>query len=264
MVDHNGSGESSKSPEVDFAEAEKFLKALDPAATRFTFQTFDDDRNRGDERLARGFHGTLAELFEILKDLNDRGACISITVNETNFRGRSKGNIVRVRALWVDLDGAPLEPVLADPRQVHIVVETSPGRWHAYWLVTGVVLDQFTAKQKALTALYNSDSGVHDLPHAMRLPGFVHRKGTPHLVRVINTSDASPHDASAFPSQESEPHRPAGGDGTADVDEIVAAVAVIPNPDLDWDAWCDMLMAIYRATSGSDAGLEIAKAYSSK
>jgi hypothetical protein len=262
MSDHNGSGESSKSPEVDFAEAGRFLKALDPTATRHTFQTFDDDEDRDDKNLARVLHGTLEELFEILKDLNDRGACISVTVNETDFRGRSKENIVRVRALWVDLDGAPLEPVLADSRQVHVVVETSPGRWHAYWLVTGVALDQFSQKQKALIALYSSDPGVHDLPRAMRLPGFVHWKGTPHLVRMVQVNDVLLHNESAFPSQESELHRPADGDGTADVSEVAAAVAVIPNPDLDWDEWCSMLMAIYRATSG--AGLEIAKAYSSK
>jgi putative DNA primase/helicase len=261
MVDDNGSGQSSKSPEVDFAEAERFLKALDPTARRFTFQTFDDVKGRDDKNLARVLHGTLAELFEILKDLNDRGACISVTVNETDFRGRSRGNIVRIRALWVDLDGTPLEPVLADPRKVHIVVESSPGRWHAYWRVC-VAFDQFSAKQEALIALYGGDPGVKDLSRAMRLPGFVHRKGTPHLVRVTILNDAPLHNESAFPHQEPEPHRPADGDGTADVGEVAAAVAVIPNPDLDWGEWCSMLMAIHRATGG--AGLEIAREYSRK
>ena len=264
MVDDNGSGGSSKSPEVDFAEAQRFLRALDPTATRFTFQTFDDVKGRDDKNLARILHGTLEEHFAELKHLNDRGACVSVTINETDFRGRSKGNIARVRALWVDGDGVPLEPVLADPRKVHIVVESSPGRWHGYWRVGCVAFDQFSAKQEVLIALYGGDPGVKDLSRAMRLPGFVHRKGTPHLVRVTVLNDGPVHPDTAFPSQESEPHRPAGGDGTADVDEVAAAVAVIPNPDLDWDAWCDMLMAIYRATSGSDAGLEIAKEYSSK
>src|SRR5262249_20840995 len=162
----------------------------------------------------------------------------------------------RVRALFVDLDGAPLEPVLADVKKVHIVVNTSPGRWHAYWLVTGVALDQFSAKQKALIAAFNSDPAIHDLPHVMRLPGFVHRKGEPHLVRIVSVNDAPPYIGSAFPSQESEPHQPADGDGTADVNLIAEAVAVIPNPDLAWGEWCSMIMAIYRATSGSDAGLE--------
>src|SRR5262249_9777587 len=148
--------------------------------------------------------------------------------------------------------------------RVHIVVDTSPGRWHAYWLVTGVALDQFRAKQKALITLYNSDPDIHDLSRVMRLPGFIHRKGAPHLVRTVTVNSSPPYIRSAFPSQESEPHRSAGGDGTADVNLVAAAVAVIPNPNLDWGSWCTMVMAVYRATGGSDAGLEIAKAYSSK
>jgi putative DNA primase/helicase len=264
MLDSNGPEGPRKPLDVDSAEAERFLKALDPAATRFTFQTFDDDGNRGDKSLVRVLHGTLAERFEELKRLNDRGAGIFVTINETDSQGRSAENILRVRALWVDLDGAPLEPVLADARKVHIVVNTSPGRWHAYWLVTGVALDRFSAKMKALIALYSSDTNVHDLSRVMRLPGFVHRKGKPHLVQIVSVSDAPPYIGSAFLSQESEPHQPADGDGTADVNLVAAAVAVIPNPDLAWGEWCSMVMAIYRATGGSDAGLEIAKAYSSK
>jgi hypothetical protein len=264
MLDSNGPDGPRKPLDVDFAEAEKFLKALDPTATKFTFQTFDDDGDRGNKDLVRVLHGTLAEHFDELKRLNDRGAGVFVTVNETDFRGRSAENIVRVRALWVDLDGAPLEPVLADARKVHIVVDTSPARWHAYWLVTGVTLDQFSAKMRVLITLYNTDTSVHDLPRVMRLPGFVHRKGTPHLVRVVSVNDAPPYIGSAFASQESEPRQPADGDGTADVNLVAAAVAVIPNPDLAWGEWCSMIMAIYRATGGSDAGLEIAKAYSSK
>jgi putative DNA primase/helicase len=240
---------------------------LQPRSSR---STFDDDRDRGDKGLVRVLHGTLAEHFEELKRLNDRGAGVFVTVNETDFLARSAENIVRVRALWVGLDGAPLGPVLADARKVHIVVNTSPGRWHAYWSVTGVALDHFSAKQKALIALYSSDPDIHDLPRVMRLPGFVHRKGEPHLVRVITESSAPPYIGSAFPSQESEPRQPADGDGTANVNLIAAAVAVIPNlgptppATSNWGEWCSMVMAIYRATGGSDAGLEIAKAYSSK
>jgi hypothetical protein len=47
-------------------------------------------------------------------------------------------------------------------------------------------------------------------------------------------------------------------------DEVAAAVAVIPNPDLDWHWWNRTAMAIFAATGGSDAGLEAFHAFSAK
>ena len=52
-------------------------------------------------------------MFLELERLNNGGAGIFVTINETNGRGRKGIDIVRVRALHTDLDGAPLGPVLA-------------------------------------------------------------------------------------------------------------------------------------------------------
>jgi hypothetical protein len=49
---------------VDRAEAERFLSIIGRGATRFTFQTFDDNADRKDENLARIIHGTLAGCFD--------------------------------------------------------------------------------------------------------------------------------------------------------------------------------------------------------
>ena len=70
------------------AEAECFLKALDPAATQFTFQTFDDDQEREDKVLAKILHGTLTEHFAYLEQLNAVRAGAYVTVNETDLAGR--------------------------------------------------------------------------------------------------------------------------------------------------------------------------------
>src|SRR5262249_38719779 len=156
------------------------LALLDPGATKFTFQTIDDDRERKERRaetgerdpLAHIFHGTLAEHFDMLAKLNARGAGIFITVNATNFSGRTIKSIVRVRSLFTALDGAPLGPVVASLPTPHVIVESSPGKWHAYWLVVEVALGDFTAAQKALAARYGGDASVCDLPRVMRLPGF--------------------------------------------------------------------------------------------
>ncbi len=172
---------------VDLAEAARFLAALDPDAKSFTFQTFDDvlvvvDGKlvpRKDPALVRVRHGTLAQHAAELQRLNENGAGIFVTVSETNGKGRKAENITRARALFVDLEGAPLDPVLAYERKPHIVTETSPRRWHAFWRVADIKLEEFAGLQKSLIERFGADKSVHDLPRVMRLPGFVHRKITP-------------------------------------------------------------------------------------
>jgi hypothetical protein len=109
---------------------------------------------------------------------------VFVTVNRTNGQGRKTHNIIEVRALFVDLDGPPLEPVLSASLEPHIVVESSPQRYHAYWLCDNCPLDKFGDAQKALVARFDGDD-VHDLPRVMRLPGFLHGKGKPFLTRVL-------------------------------------------------------------------------------
>lgn len=92
--------------EPDRTQAKAFLAALDPAGARFTFQTFDDRCKN--PTLARILHGTLAQHWNTLAQLNAQGAGVYVTVNETNLRGRKASDIVRVRCLFLDLDGAPL------------------------------------------------------------------------------------------------------------------------------------------------------------
>jgi Family of unknown function (DUF5906)/RepB DNA-primase N-terminal domain len=178
------------------AEAERFLKALDPDTDRFTFQVFDDDkerkRARGRDKFARVLHGTLAEHWPTLVKLNKQRAGIYVTINATDFKGRRAKNIVRVRAVFVDLDGSPLEPVSAAALPPHIVTETSAGRFHAYWRLVDMPLDEFTPLQKALIARFRSDN-IHDLPRVLRLPGFIHGKGEPFLSRILQINQIGPY-----------------------------------------------------------------------
>jgi len=177
-------------------EGEQHLAALDPSPNaRWCFQTFTGDKQRRKARaeenklrkkqgkpllkdpLARVRYGTLAEHFDELVKLNERGAGIYITVNETDGNGRKSKNITRIRALFVDLDGAPPEPVNNAEVPPHIVMESSPGRYQAYWCFSGrMPLKVFEVLQKELAARFNGDSSVHDLSRVMRLPGFIHRK----------------------------------------------------------------------------------------
>jgi hypothetical protein len=143
----------------DRHEAERFLTALDPSAdARFTFQTFDDSKERRECRKKTGEqdpfanirHGTLAQHWKELVKLNAAGAGIFVCVNASDLKGRKKKNVVRIRANYIDLDGAPLDPVHAAKLPPHVITETSPGRFHAYWRVADEPLEEFTPLQKAL------------------------------------------------------------------------------------------------------------------
>src|SRR3954471_10069536 len=112
------------------AAAGAFLQML---GDRHTFQTFGEGAAKNRKELSQILHGGFAERADALTSLNARGAGVFVMVNAGNYKGRATKNVTSVRAVFVDLDGAPLEPVAASPLAPHCVVESSPGRWHAYW-----------------------------------------------------------------------------------------------------------------------------------
>lgn len=171
----------------DLTMAGAFLSALDPNGS-FTFQTLDDDKTRKSRSLSRIFHGTLEEHAATFSELQQQGAGVFVMVNEGDEQGRSTNNVVRVRAHFIDLDGAPIEPVLEAGLQPHILVESSPDKWHAYWLTNNCPLHEFKPRQQSLAHRFGGDTAVCDLPRVMRLPGFWHLKGAPFTTRLVNPS----------------------------------------------------------------------------
>ena len=166
--------------------AADFLAALDPEATAFTFQTFDDgpDKRPG---LAGTLRGGLAECWPRLAERNGQGAGVFVTINATRGATRKAADVTRVRAVFADFDDAP-PPLSASPLPPSLVVESSPGKAHWYWLLADELpLDEFAALQQAIAARLGSDPKVKDLPRVMRLPGTVHRKRPDrlHLVRLV-------------------------------------------------------------------------------
>jgi hypothetical protein len=73
-------------------------------------------------------HDSLDSLWGVLTSLSQKGAGIFACVNETNFQGRKAGDIVRVRALFADLDGAPLANAWDVPLTPGWITRTSEGR----------------------------------------------------------------------------------------------------------------------------------------
>lgn len=169
----------------NLAAAETFLDALDSAGI-FSFQTFPEGPSGAKNPSPTILHGRLTDVAPRLALLNNGGHGIFVMVNEGDLKGRSAANVMRIRAHFVDLDGAPIQPVRDAALSPHIIVQSSPGKWHAYWRNDDCPLDQFKVRQHALAERFDGDKAVCDLPRVMRLPGFWHLKsGTPFQTALI-------------------------------------------------------------------------------
>jgi len=181
----------------DRRQAERFLAALDPQAQGFSFRTFSDTpytRLPGHDPLEDTLQGRLEDCWTELAERNRAGAAVSVTVNATDGRGRGPKHILRVRALFADLDqGGPVGSA-ADPPP-HLLVCSSPGHYHAYWRVAELALRRFDAAQAALGLRLGSDRRAAAINQALRLPGFWHRKDprNPHLVRLADVRLGHPY-----------------------------------------------------------------------
>ncbi len=167
----------------DLLHAHTFLDTLELDGI-FTLQTFPEGETKSHVSPTI-LHGTLQQHAIRLADLNNSGHGIFVMINEGDLKGRSAHNVVRVRALFVDSDNGPIEPLLTAAITPDIAVESSPGKGHGYFVVNDCPLGKFKERQHALAARFNGDRAVCDLSRVMRLPGFWHLKGTPFQTRLI-------------------------------------------------------------------------------
>ena len=204
----------SQFPVLDRDAARRFLEILDPDTNEFTFQSFSDSESRrrsfsvrAADPFAKVLHGTLDHHYPALVDLSRNGAGVFVTINRTTLRGsRSRESIREVRAYFTDCDGVTAGAIDAALSALglkpHLVVETSPGKWHLYWCVERAPLGAFANTQKKLSTLFGSDPSVCDLPRVMRIPGFPHQKdgSTGELVRLVQFYDGANYTEAEFQS----------------------------------------------------------------
>ncbi|WP_242558146.1 MULTISPECIES: phage/plasmid primase, P4 family [Pandoraea] len=111
-----------------------------------------------------------------LAALNERGAAITVVPQRTDGQGRKAENIKAVRYLVADCDsGQTHESLSALPVQPNILVETSEGRFHAYYRVK-CDRSKFRAFSLALANALKSDPNSTDAAHAFRLAGTINWK----------------------------------------------------------------------------------------
>lgn len=172
---------------IDLDAAHRFLEILDPTTDRFTFQTFMDDKSSKDAMI---LHGTLGECADKLSRLSRAGHGVFVTINETDFMGRDKKNVVGLRYLFVDFDEYPI-PAPAVP--LSIEVQTVNGR-HYYWRLKASERGRVSEGDAAISQIvkfYGSDKGAKGINRVFRIPGFPHQKvrSTPLPILLVQHTD---------------------------------------------------------------------------
>jgi hypothetical protein len=199
-------------PRVNFEAAKLFLEILDPVAESFHFQTFDDvidgQKRRKDSRLvcekAEGFDHLMPELVS----LNNRGAGIYVTINETDGKGRKAENIIRARAIWGDFDkGFPERFPLPPSLIVKTSLVNGVQKGQALWLVderTPLSAEEHLGMIQRIVRDYGGDPGAALYNQVLRLPGFYHVKNAAAPQQVTFETEATDADGGTRQYRRSE------------------------------------------------------------
>lgn len=118
------------------------------------------------------------------------------TADGQPIKGQSgdKGENVRmIRAHVVDLDNLSamqnLQRTKTHNPPPQFAVQTSPGKGHVYWVSHYLAnLETYRMIQRKLRQFYDGDKAVVDATRVLRVPGFLHQKGAPHLVKCFAMS----------------------------------------------------------------------------
>src|SRR5262245_59565642 len=190
----------------------------------------------------------------------------------------SANNVGYIRAVYAEMDiGEPLAPWPIEPS---MIVESSLGKYHVYWVVRPeepLNAEEFNGIEMRLVETYGSDPNAKDLARRLRLPGTWNVKPgrPPHLVKLIDASGARygrEELLSAFPPPRkrkptSPKKRPLMGMHGRGLDRFVGQQQDGPLYSISSDDYRDWLrvgMALHAESNGSADGLALWNAWSAK
>ncbi|TFZ02984.1 hypothetical protein EZ313_17325 [Ramlibacter henchirensis] len=142
---------------------------------------------------ARTLSGTLNKLDNEISRANASGYGVALTVNTVKGGRRRSEDVERINAVFIDDDSGHSEPstYIDLPCPPHVLVRTSPGKYHAHWLVSDCSVADFGQLQKQLAARFSTDAVIHDTPRAMRMPGTLNWKVNPPFMAEMLACDLS-------------------------------------------------------------------------
>jgi hypothetical protein len=183
------------------------------------------DDKKIDHRLTHYHEGYDKSREQILAELGisnqkDYGAFFCVNELDRNLdrtgpdgkvRHRTSKMVTKIRAVWAEDDNKRDGPRTDFKLTPNIVVNSSPGKYHYYWLTTTDDLDEWALVMNGICNNYGMDGNAKDLVRVLRVPGFYHHKSDPHLVTTEIDSDIPyPWEQirEAFPpDHEAPPHR---------------------------------------------------------
>lgn len=184
----------------DRGQAEAFIAAIGALHEPYNFRAIHD-KDKALPAIKR--RGTLEQHWQELCKWNNKGYGIFVTISAmegtgyeangypiTGQSGDKLENVAAIRAHYIDCDQIS---AMQDARRAadHVPmpwfwVQSSPNKAHVYWPLQTQERYRdngwFSHHQAKLAQLYNGDHRITDPTRVMRLPGFYHLKGEPHLV----------------------------------------------------------------------------------
>lgn len=203
----------------DLNQAATFLETLDPTTDKFCFQFFRKQKGKPDSEKPPILND-LQSLERVIAGNQQTGFNVSVVVSKTSTNSRKLANITGLRAAFIDFDSKligkqvsygeglvkTVEPLdiqkLKDCKfPPHIIIESSPGNYHAYWMLNDpeVIDDEeklerkaamFSELQKRLAFMWGSDPSCTGINWCMCIPGFWRFKEDednrpPSMVKII-------------------------------------------------------------------------------
>ncbi len=146
----------------------------------------------------RNLWGAYSKWRARLQAVNEAPICSDIffTINETDSSGRRLGNLTAFRAVFADYDEGLPAAGFPEGAQPSYVVESSPERFQAYWIlqrpfpaITPANLALWGGITKSLVTATGADTNACDAARIFRVPGFLnHKREEPFLVRVVEAA----------------------------------------------------------------------------
>lgn len=144
--------------------------------------------DRDKETQGRNINGPLEQVYQELTAYNQAYWGIFANVNQMDGVGHKLENVSSIRAHFIDLDdittsNASYQKAVNCQIPPHFAVQSSPNKYHLYWLVDPYQgNDFFTLQQKKLNQFFNADRNITDATRVLRVPGFYHCKNEPQFI----------------------------------------------------------------------------------
>lgn len=145
---------------------------------------------------------SITRLLDVLEQKNKLGYGIFAAING----GRKDEDVRSVKAQFFEADDLPLaeqmKRIREFPLEPSVLVQTRKSI-HAYFKTVSGNVGRFTEIQKRLALHFGGDRTISNLSRVMRVPGFMHNKAEPVLVRLLEC-----HPERVYTQDELDEHLP--------------------------------------------------------